>query len=135
MNDVACRWPDRVMARQGRHAGRFPLAAVLLCWLLLPTASVWGDYLVTLRSGLQLRVQTYTIDGASIQLWTESGSMRIPLDVVRQIAKNQGRSPHDLQPSPAPQALQPHTEDMPEPRVDQPSHRSLHFPDESGQPQ
>jgi hypothetical protein len=65
----------------------------LLCFffasfcLLYPAVVVWGDYLLTLKSGLQIRASTYRTEGTIVHVWTESGSMSFPADVVNRITE------------------------------------------------
>ena len=65
-----------------RNVRRFVFVAVSLCCFLLHAQTVWGDYLLTLKSGLQVRAQTYRVDASTIQIYTESGSMTLPVDIV-----------------------------------------------------
>jgi hypothetical protein len=71
---------------------------VALC-LLQPAAVVWGDYLLTLRSGLRIRVSTYRTEGLIIHVWTDSGSMSFPSAMVVQITEILSK-PSRLPPSP-----------------------------------
>lgn len=71
---------------------------VALC-LLQPATVVWGDYLLTLRSGLQIRASTYRTEGLIIHVWTDSGSMSFPSAMVVQITEILSK-PSRLPPSP-----------------------------------
>lgn len=63
-----------------------PIFFLSFC-LVQPAAVVWGDYLLTLKSGLQIRARHFQTDNASIRVWTESGSVTLPKDIVRQITE------------------------------------------------
>jgi hypothetical protein len=124
-----------VMDRQERDVRKSLVGTATLFCVLLLAQTVWGDYLLTLRSGLQLRVRTYTIDGATIQLWTESGSMTLPIDIVMRITEHGAFPSSELQHSTAPSPAQAQNEETPAMHLDQGRQRSLYIPDEKSQPQ
>jgi hypothetical protein len=72
--------------------GRWPNGLLYLSILLICIfctfqleGPAWADYLLSLKSGLQMRVRTYHSDGATMHVWTDSGSMGFPIDLVTQI--------------------------------------------------
>jgi hypothetical protein len=94
----------RVMLKRGRHQRvfrrrivskevirrRLRMPVFIFCLsigLFQPTAVVWGDYLLTLKSGLQIRARNFQEDGTTIRVWTESGSMTLPRNIVNQITE------------------------------------------------
>jgi hypothetical protein len=106
---------------------------VTLC-LLQPTPVVWGDYLLTLRSGLQIRASAYRTEGLVIHVWTEAGSMSLPSDVVVHIADVTSKP---QAPSPAPQDEnldQPHLERTDEVRPAQKRENPRYIPKEKKTP-
>jgi hypothetical protein len=118
------------MESQRRYVWRFPVVTASLFCLLLLAQTVWGDYLLTLKSGLQLRVQTYSIDGSTIQLWTESGSLTLPRDIVMQITENQDFPSLGPRPSTVPSPAQVQNEQTYETHLKQRRHSPLYIPDE-----
>jgi hypothetical protein len=80
-------------------------------------------------------VQTYVRDGAMIQLWTESGSMTLPIDIVRQITEDKVFASPALQSSTAPSPVQVQDEEAPEMQRDQRRPRSLYLPAAKSQPE
>jgi hypothetical protein len=118
------------MKCQIRNVRRLPFVAALLCYFLLHAQTVWGDYLLTFKSGLQIRVQTYRVDASSIQVWTEFGSMTFPADTVMVITES--RFPPVLYPRPstAPSPSHVENEQTQEQHLDPRRHRPLYIPDE-----
>lgn len=74
---------DRVGRRLRRH---WPVFFLTFC-LFQPAAVVWGDYLLTLKSGLQIRARYFQTDEATIRVWTESGSLTLSKEIVHQITE------------------------------------------------
>jgi hypothetical protein len=111
------------------HEQRWQVFVALLCYLLLHTPNVWGDYLLTLKSGFQIRVQSYRVDASIIQAWTEYGSMELPVDRIERITELQLPAILDLPPATTSTPAPPNNEQTHEVSSESPSRSSLYIPD------
>ena len=110
-----------------------PIFFLSFC-LVQPAAVVWGDYLLTLKSGLQIRARHFQTDNASIRIWTESGSVTLPKDIVRQITEIASQAHTNPQISPERNAdLLPEEQAHETPSVQKPV-SPLYIPDEQDSP-
>ena len=122
------------MESQIRNVRRLLFVVTLLPCILLHAQTVWGDYLLTLRSGLQIRAQTYRIDGSTIHVETESGSITLPLDIVVQITEKQFSPAPSLQPSTEQNPDKIQSEQTYETHPERERHSPLYIPDEKKSP-
>ena len=106
------------------------LVALSLCCFLLHAQTGWGDSLLTLKNGLQIRAQAYRVDASTIQIYTESGSMTLPADIVVAITADQFPSSLGSRPSATPNPAQVEDEQTHEKHLDPRRHRPLYIPDE-----
>jgi hypothetical protein len=107
---------------------------LLFLWLFQLDTLAWADYQLSLKSGLQMRVRTYRIDGATIQFWTESGSMSLPMDLVTGISKIKSIPGNDVQTTSEKETIQPGNERAGEALPKQERENPLYVPDTNQSP-